>query len=547
MSGAFEVANLFVGMTARDQGLAKTLNQTDSKLKTLGSSFKALPAMASGALGAIKGKVESLKGSISGLSGHINNVFALLSSLATGGAVMVYTEQEQALRKLDAVLISTKGSAGMTREALDGLAESLQQNSNFTQQSITEAEALMLKFQNIGGDIFPRAMQAAVDLGESMGNLESATERVAKALDNPAQGIGALDDIGIVFTDTETEMIKKMVEAGRIAEVQAVIFEKLEQKIGGTAKMVADSFSGNIIGAKNDMMELTAEVGGFIAEAINPMVNSLRDLIGWFSHLDETTKKYLVYAGLLVTGLTAFAAVLPLIATGIGVVAAGVGMILSPIGLIVTAIGLVGAALVYLLGTGNTFGEKFSNVFKSVLEWIQAGITAVVNWDLAWETLKLSVEEKLTHMWERVKWFVNNSIIGMERFFDYVTSGFSDIVNSPEYEAFKGTDFSKQWDENARKWADRTKQMKDDAADVGKAFGKGSKLDASLAKEIKIDISGAADVFKRRLGEVFEENKKKNEMDKVEKNQEVQIVEARDQSKQLIAAIKAVQGGVNVK
>src|SRR5512139_3748659 len=107
-------------------------------------------------------------------------------ALGAGAAVMALgkflkdsvaeaAEAEKVQAQLNAVLESTQGAAGMSSEALDRLASSLSDMSGIEDDTILKAEAMMLTFTKIGKDVFPQAMDAALNLSRAYGiDLQSA-------------------------------------------------------------------------------------------------------------------------------------------------------------------------------------------------------------------------------------------------------------------------------------------------------------------------------------------------------------------------------------
>jgi hypothetical protein len=84
-------------------------------------------------------------------------------------AVSAFSESEKVTAQLDAVLKSTGGSAGVTKQQVLGLADALSKVTPFDDEVILQGENLLLTFTNIGKNVFPRAIETALDLATALG------------------------------------------------------------------------------------------------------------------------------------------------------------------------------------------------------------------------------------------------------------------------------------------------------------------------------------------------------------------------------------------
>ena len=148
------------------QKAEQSVKKVDKSFDTLGKSALKVGA----AFYAAKGLVNGL-GTIIELSGR----------------------QEKAEAKLNAVLKSTAGVAGLTSKELTNMASSLQEVTTFGDEAIIEAQSLLLTFTKVGEDVFPQATETILNMSEAMGtDLKSSTVQLGKALNDPVKGISAL-------------------------------------------------------------------------------------------------------------------------------------------------------------------------------------------------------------------------------------------------------------------------------------------------------------------------------------------------------------------
>ena len=195
--------------------------------------------------------------------------------------------QEEAEARLKQTIISTGEAAGLTADQLIDMAKGLQEVTKFGDEAIIGAESLLLTFKDIGGDVFPRALESILDVSEAMGTgLKESTVQLGKALNDPIGGISALTRVGIQFTDQQKETIKSMVEMNDVSGAQGIILDELESQFGGVARAAADTASGSFVQMSNASGDLKESLGAIVssglhpfAEALTPIITDLADFI----------------------------------------------------------------------------------------------------------------------------------------------------------------------------------------------------------------------------------------------------------------------------
>ena len=203
-----------------------------------------------------------------------------LAFQAVGGAISTVTqlagEQEAAERQLAATLEATGHAAGLSADELQNMASALQTQTRFGDEAILGAQSLLLTFRQVGGDTFPRATAAILDMSQSMGtDLKSATLQVGKALNDPIRGMSALAEAGITFSESQRTAIRTMQETGDIAGAQAVILAELEAQFGGSAAAAADTFAGRLEQVQNVLGDVGEEIGMQLTPAMKTLAEEL--------------------------------------------------------------------------------------------------------------------------------------------------------------------------------------------------------------------------------------------------------------------------------
>jgi hypothetical protein len=190
-------------------------------------------------------------------------------------------EDEKIETKLAAVLNATGNAAGYSKDQLLAMGQEMERTTVFSHDAAVEAEALLLTYQNISGDTFPRVMKAAADLSTVFGtDLKSSVTTLGVALENPVEGMNRLRRAGIVFTDEQKAMVKQLQQSGDVFGAQNVILTALEGRVGGAAEMMGNTAYGAAEKLKNEMGELKDTLGAVIVSGIAPVVEGLVKVVG---------------------------------------------------------------------------------------------------------------------------------------------------------------------------------------------------------------------------------------------------------------------------
>lgn len=216
--------------------------------------------------------------------GYGTGIAAGFAAIGGAGLFLKFIEEtkqaqmEQA--QLAAVLKSTANAAGYSQEKLNAMAASMSGASNFDDGQITEAQTRLLSYTGVVGDVFPRAMQNAIDMAQRMGmDVSQAAETVGKALDVPSQGMSALSKQGFRFTDAQKELVKKLEETGKAAEAQAIVLEAMEGSYKGAAAAARDTLGGAIADLQKSFKDLmTGDDGSAngVKESIQELAKTMR-------------------------------------------------------------------------------------------------------------------------------------------------------------------------------------------------------------------------------------------------------------------------------
>lgn len=192
-------------------------------------------------------------------------------------------EAERVQAQLAAALKSTAGASGQTIASLNQHAGALQRVTAYGDEAIGTAQGVLLTFTKIGGETFPKATEAVLDMATALQmDLKSASIQVGKALNDPILGVTALGRAGVQFSEDQKEMIRSLVETGDIAGAQAIILKELETQFGGSARAARDTLGGALQSLQNafgDLLEGDSGSDGVrgAKEAIEELTSVMQD------------------------------------------------------------------------------------------------------------------------------------------------------------------------------------------------------------------------------------------------------------------------------
>lgn len=226
-------------------------------------------------------------------------------------AVKKAEDAGQAFLLLRATIASAGNASGKTAEQLEQTAKQLRAISTYDDEEILKGVTVnLLRFGNVQGPIFDRAQKAIVNLSAALGqDLQSASIKVGRALNDPIKGMQALTRLGITFTTAQKEQVKAWVQSGQGAKAQALILDTLEQKFDGAAKAMRDATPGAEL--KNAWEDFGEKIGALLIPALKDLGAMLADVLKWFTALPEPIQKLLI-------GVLAIAAAIGPLLAGFG-------------------------------------------------------------------------------------------------------------------------------------------------------------------------------------------------------------------------------------
>ena len=337
----------------------------------------------SGTLNGLERKTSAFNSVMKGVAGGIGAYFAIDKVIAfSQESIKAYNEQAQAIAQVEQGLKTMGDASGRTLEQLKEFADQGMMASLYDDDEILrKVSANMITFGNIAGEQFDKAQQAAIDLSARLGqDLQSSAIMVGKALNDPVRGLTAMRRVGIAFSQSQEDVIKKLVETGKTAEAQKVILEELGREFGGSAKAAYDALSPmekmnkSVKQMHENVGELLIRIQNKFVPVINYMVSAISNFTNWARRNAEDIKIVIGVVAILTAAYVAYRTALlalqiPLALTTAAEYALAIAewAALSPIALTVAALAALAAGFYVAYQKSATFRAALAGIGSVVM------------------------------------------------------------------------------------------------------------------------------------------------------------------------------------
>jgi hypothetical protein len=234
---------------------------------------------------------------------------ALAGAAVVGLGVIIGTKlvqdmasQQKMSVQTNTVIASTGGVANVTRKHVEDLATAIQNKSGIDDQAAQSGANMLLTFTNLrneagkGNKIFDQSVNVLQDMTVALGSdPQKQAIQLGKALNDPVKGIGALQRVGVTFTEGQKKTIAAMVKAGDTIGAQKVILKELNKEFGGSARALGQTLPGKINILKGRLMD----IGTSIAKGVMP---HLSHFVGFLNRIvsapNMTVRMKIVWEGI---------------------------------------------------------------------------------------------------------------------------------------------------------------------------------------------------------------------------------------------------------
>jgi len=376
---------------------------------------------ASATIDKFKGKLDDLQPTFQKMAAVGTAAFLAIGAVAIK-SVNAYAEVERANRQLEHAVIDVSKGTRKQVEAIDALAQSLQKKAGIDADSLKMGVAQL--------STFGLQSKSVVDLTKSLADLTvnqnglnasgdqyiSSANIIAKAMRGE---FGALQKMGIRFTEHQQELIMTGNETQKVAAIQEGFAQNLRETtdtVGGvdlaTAKL------------KRTMEDIQENVGKALAPAFAKLAEKLQPIIErfaeWAEKNPELLAKIIMIAG-AIAGLVAVVGGLGLVLPS---VIAGFTLLMGPVGLVALAIG----GIIYIIKTvieiytmlrddGALIWEGIQISITEKINAIKDVITKVINGiQLVWTTVWTAISDFFTNIWDTMTSTAKSAIDSIKNF-----------------------------------------------------------------------------------------------------------------------------------
>jgi len=282
-AGVIQSKAMLSGLAA---SMGKDAKKAEAGLAGLGTRISNLGAVGGKATGPL-----AALGSTIGTLGKVEMGVAGIVVLAAGLAMCVKAamESEKVMAETNALLKTTGGVANVTAGEIEKLSTAIMMKTGYDDEAIQSGANMMLTFRQVrdeagkNNDIYTQSIPLVADLARKMGlDLPQAALKIGKALNDPVKGLTNLRRFGIMFTDAQEAMIKKLMATGDILGAQKIILEEVKGEMGGVAEAYGKTLPGQIDIAKGAFENLMETVG---KSMIPQLTSDVKMLVGAFKLL----------------------------------------------------------------------------------------------------------------------------------------------------------------------------------------------------------------------------------------------------------------------
>ena len=242
--------------TAKASASLKRLSKSSAAATTSQNRLSSALSNAATNASLVDGPLGGIASRLSALSSITKKGAIGFAALAVGLAAFVKVmkngiataeEFKQANLKIQGVLNATGNSVGFTTKQISAFANEMALTTLAGSEEVERASAKLLFFTGVQEESFKdviRAAQGLSDLG--FGNLVSNTQQLGRALEDPIQGMSLLRRQLGSFTAAEEAAIRTAIEFNDLQAAQAVILDKLKNKLGNVSTELNTGLTGAV-------------------------------------------------------------------------------------------------------------------------------------------------------------------------------------------------------------------------------------------------------------------------------------------------------------
>ena len=196
----------------------------------------------------------------------------------------LYAKQEVAERKLKGALKATGQEVDRLAKSYKLLASEIQATTTFGDEDLLGAASTLTRLAKISEEQMPRILELTADWAAFLGkDVNSAARDIGRSMADPVRNLSLLGRYGVQITDELKNGINALVQTGRLEEARLVVWQELNNVVGGAAKELAEVETGKWVQLKNTVGDLLELFGERLLERMRPLRVFLADLLKQFN------------------------------------------------------------------------------------------------------------------------------------------------------------------------------------------------------------------------------------------------------------------------
>lgn len=228
-----------------EDGSGKAFKSAQANMRNMASAA----AVMEGPLGQVAGRINAVGAAIGRMNPLLLGGSTAFAAWLTfqKAAISEAGELEVQLFRINKQLEITGHSSGVTGNQINRLAREIGVATLASQQGARDAVSALLAYDSIINDEFTKTLKLSQDITAVFGgDMRTNTLKLARALENPREGLQLLNRNILISTKEWRENVSAMFEAGEEAKAQQEILSALEKKLGGAGVSEAGGVKGSV-------------------------------------------------------------------------------------------------------------------------------------------------------------------------------------------------------------------------------------------------------------------------------------------------------------
>lgn len=201
-----------------------------------------------------------------------------------------FADWERSSLRLQAVLEATGRAGEITVSQLQEMSEKLGRTTLASAEDALRAAGILSTFGSVASRDLEKVLGTAQDLAETFGTeLPSAARRLGTIFESPSRGLSQLAENGIVASREQTNLVRRLEEAGDIAGATSIVLGILNERVGGAGVKAAEGLAGSYDKLAESSSAVSREIGSVMSPAIKSITAEMTKFLDANSELASST------------------------------------------------------------------------------------------------------------------------------------------------------------------------------------------------------------------------------------------------------------------